>query len=125
MTPEEALNWYDNAIDNAIDALGLTRDEQQEAWNVLFNKINPQKMTNITDNYNVWYQAHDTRVCPPTEKDGVRRRNGKFYVLAWCSDYKMWMIVNIEAVTTRPTFYTYWQPEPPNPEKEELENERD
>lgn len=74
------------------------------------------KTTNIPDNYNMQYQPHDTRVCPPTEKDGVRRRDGKLYVLAWCSEYKIWMIVNVEAVIARPTFYTYWQSEPLNPE---------
>lgn len=34
-TDRDALNWYDEALDNSIDFLGLDRDDQQAAWNIL------------------------------------------------------------------------------------------
>ena len=39
MTASQALEWYDKAIDNAIDYLCLDRDEADEAWNALNSLI--------------------------------------------------------------------------------------
>ena len=55
---------------------------------------------------------------PPTEEDGVKDYAGRPCVLAWFTNYKMWMSKPAKNVVNWPEEYPYWMPVPPNPEEE-------